>query len=228
MSGQTWISFSGLDGAGKSHQIDAVMRELAEQTEVALLWVPYKNWPEGLLERLLPAGLRSRLGPSRPAVSAAAAGAAPTKPRSLLARLLRTLLWTPVGCLAAVSTGLSLRSRAAAADKAVVVLDRYRLDSIVKLHYWYAEVPPRLLSAIVLAIAPRPALELLLRVPAEEAYARKPEQWSVRQLRRQAASYDAAAAHARAVVVDGVRPVDEVTAEVLRHVRTIVGESPRV
>lgn len=223
MTQQTRVAFSGLDGAGKSHQIDALVRDLGDDVEV--VWIPFKIWPEQLLKRL-PARVRSRLGPARRAVTTSPA--APGRPRpkagASLRRALRVALWTPVGCAAAVSAGLSLRRRVAAAGSRVVVLDRYRLDTIVKLHYWYAEVPPRLLSWIVLLLAPRPTLEFFLRVPAEDAYARKPEQWSVPQLTRQASAYDSAAVDAGALVLDGREPPDQLATQVLDHVRPLVEE----
>lgn len=223
MTRQTRISFSGLDGAGKSYQIAALVEELQQNTEVEVVWIPFEIWPQPLLNRL-PASLRSRLGPERPAVTTTGPDEAPARPTGGLRHLGRVLLWTPIGCAAAVSAGLSLRRRAAETHSPVVVLDRYRLDSIVKLQYWYAEVSPRLLSSIVMRLAPRPTAELLLRVPPDEAYARKSEQWSVRQLRRQATSYDAAAAHAGALVIDGCQPREVVAAEVLRRVRALDGK----
>ncbi len=216
------ISFSGLDGAGKTRQIRSVQAELAGRglaSEVA--WIPFKIWPEPLLNRL-PASFRSRLGPKR---TSGAGPAGPVKAPTALARLRSTVVrqvWTAVAVCAAVSTGLSLRRRVRGLDAPVVILDRYRLDSAVKLRFWYADVRPGLLLGLVRRLAPAPDLELLLRVRPEVAYARKPEQWSVSQLARQATAYDESARGSAVVVLDGEAPPSDVAAEIARRLHAVL------
>lgn len=222
------ISFSGLDGAGKTRQISALQADLAGlglASEVA--WIPFKIWPEPLLNKL-PASFRSRLGPSRssPGGGTAASGTGPAPARAPLARARSAVLgrvWTVVAVFAAVSAGLSLRRRVRGLDAPVVILDRYRLDSAVKLRFWYSDVRPGLLLGLVRRLAPQPDLELLLRVRPEVAWDRKPEQWSVRQLARQAAAYDEAAEGSAVVVLDGEAPPAEVEAEIARLLREVLG-----
>ncbi|CAA9396254.1 MAG: hypothetical protein AVDCRST_MAG47-3084 [uncultured Nocardioidaceae bacterium] len=226
MRRQTRISFSGLDGAGKSYQIAALRQEFDGAGDISVVWLPFRIWPEPILNRL-PEAIRSRLGPARPAVTSVGPGRPPAGPRSSAHRRLKALFWTPIACMSAISVGLNLRRRAGEPTTPVVVLDRYRLDSIVKLYYWYSEVSPRLLARIVQLVAPRPDVEVLLRVPAEEAYRRKAEQWTVGQLTRQAAAYDVAATHTGALVLDGCQPPDVVTKQLLEHVRAVMGEGKR-
>jgi thymidylate kinase len=224
-SGAVVVSFSGLDGAGKTRQITALQEHLdALGLASRVEWVPFRIWPETLLNRL-PAGFRARLGPKRRSGAGTDAPVLPgdgSAPRPSVASRLLRLAWTAVGSLAAVSAGLSLRRRFSSVDAPVVILDRYRLDSAVKLRFWYADVSPALLLRVVTALAPAPHLELLLRVRPEVAYARKPEQWSPRQLARQAASYDELAARVAAVVLDGEGDPEQIQAEVARRVRAVL------
>jgi hypothetical protein len=52
------VSFSGLDGAGKTRQIDALVRDLDRRGRTEVLWVPFRMWPEPLVTRL-PVSFRS-------------------------------------------------------------------------------------------------------------------------------------------------------------------------
>jgi thymidylate kinase len=102
----------------------------------------------------------------------------------------------------------------------VVILDRYRLDTIVKLQYWYADVPAGLITWVVKRFAPEPDVELFLRVPSDVAYARKAEQWTASQLARQASLYDTVAALGKVAVLDASREPEVIAAEVRRCVES--------
>jgi thymidylate kinase len=215
---QVRISFSGLDGAGKTRQIEALKTALGTGRSVEVLWVPFRIWPEPLLNRL-PADFRSRLGPKRRLDQDSAAEVGATNGpgeqsrvsrgtrkagfRHSLQRASRSAIWSSIGTAAAVSAGLALRRRLKGSSADVLVLDRYRLDSMVKLGFWYAEVPSAWLSRVVAWLAPAPDVEILLRVDPRVAYARKAEQWSLSELSRQARLYDEAAGLLPVVVVDG-------------------------
>ena len=218
------VSFSGLDGAGKTRQIEALVASVAVDHSIEVIWLPTKVWPESLLNRL-PAGLRSRLGPKRTAVVTAGharPGPSP-KARGGLGGIVRSVMWVMIATCAAVSVGISLRRRASSSGADVLVLDRYRLDSLVKLNYWYAEVSEAWLSRIVGALAPAPDVEFLLRVDPAVAYARKPEQWSVDQLSRQAGTYDRlAAGPLRVVTLNAEQDADDVARQVRSHVRAVL------
>jgi len=212
---QVRVSFSGLDGAGKTRQIDSLKAALGEGRSVEVLWVPFRIWPEPLLNRL-PAEFRSRLGPKRrlegdTGTEGDQAGEERGVSRDTRAadiwhgsrRALRGAIWSSIGTAAAVSAGLALRRRLSGSSADVLVLDRYRLDSMVKLGFWYSEVSTAWLSRVVAWIAPAPDVEILLRVDPSVAYARKAEQWSLDELSRQARVYDDAARLLSVVVVDG-------------------------
>jgi thymidylate kinase len=229
------VSFSGLDGAGKTRQIDALAAAAGQHHSVDVLWLPTKVWPEPLLNRL-PAGPRSRLGPKRRTVvsdtadhgSRGGQGArmqnvSATAGGRSFADAVRSAVWFAVATVAAASVGLSLRRRASSSSADLLVLDRYRLDSLVKLQFWYPDVSQAWLGRVVGALAPAPDVEFLLCVDPAVAYARKPEQWSVRQLARQARLYDRLAAGPMHVVaLDAQRDVDDVAREVLSQVGPIL------
>ena len=217
------VSFSGLDGAGKSHQIDALVKAIGRERSVDVQWVPFKIWPEPLLNRL-PARFRSRLGPKRSGTSTSKDPAGTTSGKPALIDKVRPAIWTVVGTLAACSTGLSLRRRASGAAD-LVVLDRYRLDSIVKLQFWYGDVSGPLLARVVRALAPTPDIEFLLKVDPEVAYERKPEQWTVAQLSRQARLYDQlAAAPSHVVLLDAHDDPDVLAQSVEAMVRAAIDD----
>jgi len=184
------VSFSGLDGAGKTRQVDALVDELGRPEHTEVLWVPFRIWPEQLLSKL-PASFRSRIGPNRRSASPSPAVGSP-RPHwtASLVSASRRGVWGLIAFVAAVSAGLSLRRRIAASRAEVLLLDRYRIDSIVKLQYWYPEVSPSLLAVVVRALSPAPDVEIYLRLDPESAYLRKPEQWTLPQLARQAQLYD--------------------------------------
>lgn len=228
------VSFSGLDGAGKSSQIRTLTRALPECFSVDVLWMPTKIWPEPLLNQL-PAGFRSRLGPRRtiplprdPAdqldgVAAVRTDAVrETRPARGLRGMVRSAAWVPIAVVAAISVGLSLRRRAANSSAEVVVLDRYRLDSLVKLQCWYPEVPGAWLARIVEMLAPPPDVEFLLRVDPDVAYRRKPEQWSVRQLSTHARRYDHLAQRGNVVTLDGHEDPDQLARTILSQVGAVL------
>ncbi|WP_446219654.1 hypothetical protein [Micromonospora sp. IBHARD004] len=226
------ISFSGLDGAGKTRQIEALVAALQQDRSVEVLWIPFRIWPESLLNRL-PADFRSRLGPRRRR-SAEASDRATSRygdkiegvhdpGAGLAGNASRSLPWRVVGTLAAVSAGLSLRRRAYASSADVLVLDRYRLDTIVKLQFWYSDVPGRWLARIVGRLAPAPDVEFLLRVDPAVAYERKPEQWSVEQLSQQARLYDVlTTGPTQVVTLDAKQDPDVIGKTVVSHVRTVL------
>lgn len=230
---QVRVSFSGLDGAGKSSQVEALLAALGQQERTAeVRWVPFEFWPQQA-KSVVPRSLRRRLRPrhaidlvdvERPAREAVSRdGSSPTpdsiRVRGKVVRALRSGTWSLMGPVAAFSTGLNLRRRVSSSDADVLVLDRYRLDSLVKLQWAFPHLSRRWLVGIVGLVAPTPDLEVLFRVQPEVAFARKPEQWAVGELTRQARLYDELAAASPGVVtLDAVGDADEVAREVWARV----------
>lgn len=218
------MSLSGLDGSGKTSQAAALAAVLGEERETELVWIPFDMWPGSLL-KLLPTRIRVHLGPrgrmhADATLTAAQLARQVSRAEAIVAaqppgptRLVPRIFWWTVATLTAVSAGTSLRRRMNRMTAEVVVIDRYRLDTIVKLQTWYPSVSRTWLAHLVLWLAPAPDVECLLRVEGEEAFARKPEQYSALQLARQARMYDELiAAHVPgAVVVDGHEVPADVT-----------------
>lgn len=224
------ISLSGLDGSGKSQQTAALAAALREDHETELVWVPFDIWPGSML-KLLPTRVRVKLGPrgrmdadaqltaAQLADRAAAAEAKAAQPQRVGLPL--KVFWWTVASLTAVSAGTSLRHRMNRMTTEVVVVDRYRFDTIVKLQTWYPTVSPTWLARIVLRLAPAPDVECLLRVAGSEAYARKPEQYNAVQLTHQAQRYDELVAWVPgAVAVDGQAAPEDVTLALTRLVNS--------
>jgi thymidylate kinase len=232
---QVKVSFSGLDGAGKSTQIKALVAALeGERRRTEVLWARFGFWPEWAKSRV-PAGIgawlrREKAGgerkPTGSTSSGRRAGSPPREGRKSLhgaASPLRTVFFAVLGTVWAVGGGWNLRRYVSASDAEVVVLDRYRLDSSMKLKYWNDALSLAWLDRIVRTLAPEPDLEFLLRLEPEAAYARKPEQWSVRQLTRQAKLYDElAAGPGRVITLDATKDHDELAREVWDRVRPLL------
>lgn len=221
---QVRVSFSGLDGAGKSFQIDALLARLSDEAAVEVVWVPFKFWPERV-KNLVPRGFRRKLRPKGEGVVAQSELSvepdarrqsdglwhAARDLRGKAVKGLRSSPWVVTGTMAAISTGLSLRQRVSSSKADIVVLDRYRLDSSVKIQWQFPGVAQSWLAGIVRALTPAPDLEVLLRIDPEVAYARKAEEWSVKQLAEHAELYARLAAGWPTVVtVDADRDPDDI------------------
>lgn len=235
---QVTVSFSGLDGAGKSSQIDALRARLDGRHTVDAIWLPFKFWPPAA-KHWVPTRVRRLVRPTdvadpdkgiapsqedrnahlEQARPATARGERTPGSRTSLRATLRSFAATG----AAFSTALSLRSRASGSGADVLVLDRYRLDSAMKLQYAFPRVSATRLARIVELVAPRPDLEVFCRVPPEVAYARKAEQWTLEELTIQARLYDRLTARWPTVlVVDATRDRNDVAEEIWQHMRKLI------
>ena len=120
----------------------------------------------------------------------------------------------------ALANALAQRRRALrhVARSRIVVFDRYTLDSVVILrHLWGGE--RRLPAWLIRALSPRPLCSFLLDVRAETALERKRDQWNLENLQRLAELYRAEAPHLGVQRLDGERPREELTAEILAEIR---------
>jgi thymidylate kinase len=214
------IALSGLDGAGKSTQAQAVRAALATLGyDVVAVWTPLGS--NLRLRRLASAG--RRLLARLPAGPYARGGRDPTQ--SLLssygddtsaqgtARKAAVAVWTTVNALTnAVSFrrpagGTRFRGR-------IVIYDRYVLDTVVDLRFNFAGASSfRVQEKLVRLVAPTPRCAFLLDLPPETAHARKPD-WSLAQTRMRAAIYGADHRRLGVRLVDAQRPPDELTAEI--------------
>jgi thymidylate kinase len=161
------VSFSGIDGAGKSTQIDALLRCLDDRGHRFTLYtfwddvVAFSRYREHLTHRLFK-GEKGVGSPDRPI---ARRDKNVTFWYMVLLRLFLYIL--DAFRLSAVV------SRQAATGVEFVILDRYIYDELANLplQHW----PVRLYVRLLLRIVPRPDLALLLDADPKNAVSRKPE-----------------------------------------------------
>jgi thymidylate kinase len=218
------VSFSGLDGAGKSSQVVALERSLERlgydttvqwtRLEWTTLWenrwLGVLGWPARTALALVS---RTRTRTSEAEAPASIAPAQVRERSSLISHV-----WVTV---VAVAHGLAQRRevREQLAPGIVVLCDRYTLDAAAHLRFRYGEQRDfgfqiRLLERL----SPRPVVAFLLDVPGATAYARKAEQYSLEDLERQSALYRQECGRLGVRRLDGERPRAQLSAEIAEDV----------
>ena len=218
------ITFSGLDGAGKSTQAEALRLTLEQLGhDVSLQWVRLEwttlwenrwldvlGWPARATLGLL-ARLRSSDGDSP-----AGAGLTPTEVRQRSGFVANG--WVTVVALAHASAQRR-EVRPQLRPGAIVLCDRYTLDAAAHLRFRYGESRGfRFQIALVDRLSPRPLRAFFVEVPATTAHARKAEQYSLDDLTRQARLYREEASRLGVSRLDGERPREEICAEIAENV----------
>ena len=210
------VTFSGLDGAGKSTQT-RLLRERLERHGIRaeIEWVPVAINPS--IGHIKTVGKRilaslSRGGPPQADAVGDPAEADPGKRlvrRSPVARH----VWSTFVTLANVFSHWRsyLRHRGAQ----VVIFDRYSLDTAVKLHTWYGELGNvAFQSWLIRRLSPPSVSGYLLDVPAERALARKIDKWELPTLTAQAEVYRLECERFGVRRLDGERPVADLAEEI--------------
>ncbi len=188
------ITFSGLDGAGKSTLIEWLRASLQREGHtVAVLHMnddvgvyayarAARNWLLRLLGRevpQLPPGA-DPLDPARPANR--------TRLRRVIRRVRYALLWSETvrRCIYPIDLLIFTLYRIAfeKLTKRVFIMDRYFYDTLVDL----SESGPSLWNRWLAWLTPTPDVPVLLDVPPERAFGRKGE-YSVDYLRRRWTAY---------------------------------------
>lgn len=213
------ISLSGLDGAGKSSQAESVAFGLGQLgIPAAVVWTPFAS---NRSLRLLAAPAKRLLGRKR--------GGDGEEP-SLVARpgsdragggALGGLVAHGWATVVAVTNGLAQRraSLPHLLRGRIVIFDRYSLDSAVHLRYLYGEARRfRCQNALIAALSPKPLRAYFLDVPPETVVARKPIQYELDHVRRQAGLYREEQERRGVKRLDGERPREELSAEILADV----------
>lgn len=193
------VSFSGLDGAGKSSQAEALRDALVRLGWDATIqwtrlewttlwenrWLGVIGWPArtglALVARARSRGRRSaEASPDTTALTPAA-----VRERSnVIANV-----WVAIVALAHASAQRR-ETRPHLQRGSVAICDRYTLDSAAHLRFRYGErraFRPQI--RLVERLSPRPLRAYFLDVPPETAFARKAEQYSLEDLTRQARLY---------------------------------------
>jgi thymidylate kinase len=214
------ITLSGLDGAGKSSQAEA-LRDTLDRLghEAVVRWTslsqhpPVLHWLTGIVGRLAGRGGSDGSTEADPGE----AGKALRERSSAV-----TFAWSTIVAL----TNARSQSRGTRRDVwrgRIVICDRYTLDSKVHLRYAYGEGRAfRFQSLLIRLLSPRPDRAFLLDVSPEEATRRKPD-YPLAENARRAALYRNEYARLGVRRLDGELPQEELctllAAEVLEMLR---------
>jgi thymidylate kinase len=222
------IALSGVDGAGKSSQAQALRDALVRLGHEAVVEYTRFEWmtltdnrlltaiggPWKVLARLAGRLTSPRSGRGRPQEPQHADPATRLRERSGAV----TQAWVTVVALAHAST-LRRATRGHLRAGRVVICDRYDLDLKVALRYRYGEQFGFAFQiTLVRLLTRRPLRAYLLDVAPETAYARQPEQFGVAELTRQVHLYRDEHESLGVIRLDGERPREELCAELAGNV----------
>jgi thymidylate kinase len=220
------VGLSGLDGSGKSSQAAALKATLAELgVDAAAEWSPLGGnllldaiaVPSKTLMR------RVRFGPlAKAAGRVESTGHVMSSPNDDSRRGAGRFLTTVWGTLVITLNLLAQRRavvRHGLAGRRVVVFDRHVLDSIVRLRFLYAPAAESSLQRwLANAVAPKASIAYLLDVRPETALARKPDEWTLGQLQRQAELYRDHAERLGIRRLDGELPREQLCSNIATEV----------
>ena len=225
------ITFSGLDGSGKSSQA-RLLRDALRATgqDVVVIWAGIGTnrslrvikAPVKRALRLLP-----RVGPFRELAERATpkANGAPNPLAEPGARIRRhgagfTLVaqvWMLVMALVNVYSMRKALLRSFGKGR-VVIFDRYTLDSAVRLQHWYGDnLASRLVVRLIYLLNKRPTKAYFLDVAPDVAFGRKPE-WELRDFECRGALYETWQPRLGVRRLDGTRPKEDLFAEIASDV----------
>lgn len=234
------VSFSGLDGSGKSFQAAAlceVLQRLGHEAVVVRTRISWEEWLWEMVPRvkrliepvarlllatqtLLAHGKLgtgpdpdSTVAPARPSASRADDPVGRLRERSPLL----TDIWILVITLANAWSQWRLMGKHLLRGS-IVICDRYTLDSLVELRYRYGTSRPlRPLRATLARIYRDPRRAYFLDVSPQTAFQRKGE-WGIAWLSAHRALYLEECSQMGVKPLDGERPPDQICAEVAEQV----------
>lgn len=206
-----FVSFSGIDGAGKSTQIEALRSQLGE-TGVRVSLITFWNDVARLTN------IREATGHTL--FKGDKGVGTPAKPVSRRDKNVQSWYMTLVRFGLYFVDAISLRlvlAKALQADTDLVIFDRYLYDELANLplHNRIARSYARLLLALV----PQPDIVFLLDADPVQACARKPE-YPLEFLHSSRASYLALGELLGGMTIIAPQPVHEVERQVLQQVLT--------
>lgn len=214
----SWISFSGIDGAGKSTQIQSLYARLKEErVDVLLLtfWddiATFRRTRETAAQMLF----RGDKGVGTPCI--------PIERRD---KNMRSWFMTWVRLWLYFLDAAVLRivaSEAMHADAVVVIFDRYIYDELANLTLHGRAM--RAYAAFIMKLAPKPHLSFLLDADPAQARARKPE-YPLEFLRGNRLSYLTLSDLAGGMTIIHSTTISDVEREVLRHTMGVISIDDR-
>lgn len=225
------VAFSGLDGSGKSSQARLLRDALsAAGQDTVVIWAGIGRnrslarikAPVKRVLRLLPrvgplreVAERARPRPDGKSISLAEPGRV-DRHHGFWFNLV-TQVWLTVMALTSTYTLRKVLLRSFGRGR-VIIFDRYTLDSAVRLRHWYGDSRViRLVVRLIHLLVKRPIKAYYLDVPAQVAYARKPE-WELDDLQRREALYNEEYARLGIRRLDGTRAADELCGEIAADV----------
>jgi thymidylate kinase len=202
------VSFSGVDGAGKSTQIEALasyFRQQGLRVEVIPFW-DRVAWLTDVREKAGHRFFKGEKGIGRPD--------APVNRRDKNVRSW-PMSWVRLGLYLfdAVATRRAVRD-ALQSDSDFVIFDRYIYDELANLNLRNPMM--RAYARWVMGIVPRPAVSYLLDADPQQARARKPE-YPVEFISINRQAYFDLSSLVGGITVVPPLPVHEVQREVLHH-----------
>lgn len=227
------IALSGIDGSGKSSQAQ-LLRETLERLgyDAAVEWTPFGQnaWLErlgGPAKRLLSRSHRFRS--SEPARETGLERTSGTALRERSAAVNQA--WATVVSFANALAQLQTIARHSRHGR-IVVYDRYALDSTVQLRFRYGTNGRfSLQRSLIGLLAPKPLASFYLDIPPETSLDRKDDRWTLADLDMQARLYREEYERGGVERLDGLRPRDELAAEIAETVWRALdsgGRPPRV
>ena len=209
------IALSGIDGSGKSSQAE-LLRETLERLgfEAAVEWSPFGQnaWLDHLavpVKKLLRRTRRYAAAEPRETGLERTAGTA-LRERNATVNYVWSAVVTFANGLAQLRT-IVRHSR----HGRVVIYDRYALDSAVQLRFRYGTNGKFSLQRWLIGLlAPKPVASFYLDIPAETSIARKDDRWTLADLEAQTQLYREEVSRNDALRLDGLRPRDELAAEI--------------
>ena len=167
-SGPLLVSFSGIDGAGKTTQIDNLidsLRDAGLRVRLIAFWddiATFRRFREGLGHAIF----RGEIGVGAPGKPVNRRDKNVQNPFTISARMVLCLI-------DAISMRFALAKIKRNQDADIVIFDRYLYDQLVNLGIHYRA--SRIYTRLLLKFVPRPDIAYLLDADPEMARARKPE-----------------------------------------------------
>ena len=222
------VTFSGLDGSGKSTQAENLRDALNNLGYDAVIeWTKIARNPSlNMIAKPFKALLRARKksAPAAPATLKTGDGVIVLDPADAAAKDLRkkspfiTGVWTSLVAITNAS-GHRRATREHTRAGRIVICDRYTLDTAAHLRYRYGtERRFRGQARLNRLLSTKPLKSYFLDVSPEAAYGRKAEQYDVGELELLRRLYLEEAEAASVEVIDGERPLDEISAHVAHDV----------